>query len=177
VLYYLKRDFSQASDIAAANPGKLAKLRTAFQIEAERNQVLPLVTSNLAALLPQSRPEVTAAAGHYVFAPSDFRYSEGTFPAITNRSWSIDADIDVSSSGGSGVLVMQGGRFSDWGLVMFNGVPTFLYRASDDDRTLVSLAVPAARAFGDHHGGLAFTSDGPGLGRGGNYSIQLERGA
>jgi arylsulfatase A-like enzyme len=176
-LYDLRHDFAQATDIAAAHPGKLAELRATFQGEAARNHVLPLVTSNLAALLPQSRPEVTAAAGHYVFIPSPFRYPEGTFPAIANRSWSIAADLDVLSPGDSGVLVTQGGRFSGWGLVMLKGVPTFLYRASDDDKALVSLAAPTALTIGHHDLALDFTVDGPGLGRGGGYVMRIDGAA
>ena len=173
-LYDLHQDFSQTTDIAAAHPDKLAQLRATFQIEAVRNHVLPLVTSNLAALLPQSRPEMTAAPGRYVFVPSAFRYPEGTFPAIANRSWSIEANLDVLSAGDSGVLATQGGRFSGWALVVLKGVPTFLYRASDDDNALVSLAAPAPLSVGHHDLALEFAVDGPGLARGGGYVMRID---
>ena len=42
-LYYLPDDFSQARDLAADNPDKLAELKELFWSEAERNRVLPLL--------------------------------------------------------------------------------------------------------------------------------------
>ena len=42
-LYYLPDDFSQAHDVAAENPEKLAELKELFWQEAERNRVLPLL--------------------------------------------------------------------------------------------------------------------------------------
>ena len=42
-LYYLPDDFSQARDLAAKNPEKLAELKELFWQEAERNRVLPLL--------------------------------------------------------------------------------------------------------------------------------------
>ena len=42
-LYYLPDDFSQAHDLAAEHPEKLAELKELFWQEAERNRVLPLL--------------------------------------------------------------------------------------------------------------------------------------
>ena len=42
-LYYLPDDFSQAHDLAAEKPEKLAELKELFWQEAERNRVLPLL--------------------------------------------------------------------------------------------------------------------------------------
>ena len=44
-LYYLPDDFSQAHDLAAENPEKLAELKELFWKEAERNRALPLLGS------------------------------------------------------------------------------------------------------------------------------------
>lgn len=173
-LYDLTSDFSQTTDIAAQHPAKLAEMRALFQSEAERNHVLPMLSSNGPVMNPLTRPEVTAQPGRYTFYPSAERYSEGSFPSINNRSWSIDADIDVPATGGDGVLVTQGGRFSGWGLVVLGGVPTFLYRATDRDAALFRLAAPGALATGHHHLTLGFTIDGPGIARGGGYAMQVD---
>ena len=42
-LYYLPDDFSQANDLAAENPEKLAELKELFWEEAEKHNVLPLL--------------------------------------------------------------------------------------------------------------------------------------
>ncbi len=44
-LYYLPDDFTQAKDLAAENPEKLAELKELFWAEAERNRALPLLGS------------------------------------------------------------------------------------------------------------------------------------
>ena len=44
-MYYLPDDFTQANDVAAENPEKLAELKELFWAEAERNRALPLLGS------------------------------------------------------------------------------------------------------------------------------------
>ena len=44
-LYYLPDDFSQANDLAAENPEKLAELKELFWEEAEKHNVLPLLAA------------------------------------------------------------------------------------------------------------------------------------
>jgi hypothetical protein len=172
-LYDLTHDPSQTQDVAAANPAKLAELRSLFQSEGERNRVLPLHPNGLEALLPGIRPELVKA-GSYTYYPSDFRYPEGAFPSINNRSWSIDADLDVPDGGGNGMLVTQGGGFGGWGLVMLKSVPTFLYRATDRDSTLFRLAAGAPLAPGHHHVTVGFLVDGPGFAKGGAYVMRID---
>ncbi|MET0240906.1 MAG: arylsulfatase [Sphingobium sp.] len=173
-LYDLRSDFSQTVDLSARYPEKLAELKAAFQQEAERNHVLPLSSDTLTALLPQSRPEPLAEPGHHVLYPSGFRYTEGTFPSINNRSWTITADLDVPATGGSGVVVTQGGRFSGWGIVMLKGVPTFLYRPDNWDETLFRLAAPQALSPGRHKVEVEFKGDGKGIGSGGGYTMRID---
>jgi arylsulfatase len=44
-LYYLPDDFSQAKDLAAENPEKLAELKELFWEEAEKHNALPLLAA------------------------------------------------------------------------------------------------------------------------------------
>lgn len=172
-LYNLRSDFSQTTDMSSTHPEKLAELRAIFQQEAERNHVFPLSSDTLTALMPQSRPEPLAAPGHHLLYPSSFRYTEGTFPSINNRSWSIKADVEVPAPGGGGVIVTQGGRFSGWGLVMLKGLPTFLYRPDNWDETLFRLTGPHALPVGRHSVEVVFKSDGKGIGSGGAYEMRI----
>jgi arylsulfatase A-like enzyme len=172
-LFDLTRDFSQTQDVSAHYPDKLKELQALFQTEGTRNHVLPFFTKTLQALLPGVRPEIVAP-GSYTYYPSDFRYPEGAFPSINNRSWSIEADLDVPASGGNGVLVTQGGRASGWGLVVLKGVPTFLYRATDRDADLFRLAAPQPVGAGHHHVTVGFTVDAPGFAKGGLYTLSVD---
>lgn len=173
-LYDLHNDSSQTIDVAARYPEKLRALRAVFDAEAKRNHVLPISGDTAHLLLPENRPEVQARAGRYVLVPSHFRYTESTFPNIKNRSWSVDADLDVPATGGNGVLITEGGRFSGWGLVMLRGVPTFIYRTSDTGASLTRLAASAPLAPGAHRVKVNFTIEGVGLGRGGALELVVD---
>jgi arylsulfatase A-like enzyme len=173
-LYDLTKDFSQTEDVAAAHPDKVAELQALWQTEAARNQVLPLAMTNLAAMLPGARPEPLSEPGRHVFHPSADRYPEGIFPGLSNRSWIIDASIEVPAGGAEGVLATQGGRMSGWALTVLKGVPTFLYRTSDRDAALFRLAAPQPLAAGQHKVSIAFTVDGPGFGKGGRFVLNID---
>lgn len=173
-LYNLGKDFSQSTDVSAKYPEKLAELQQKYANEAQRNNVPTKITNTLQAILPYGRPEVTAKSGRHVFYPSTFRYTEGTFPSINNRAWTIEADVDVPASGAEGMLVTQGGRFSGWGLVLLKGVPTFLYRGLDGDEALFRLAAPQPLSAGRHRITVSFTPDRPGIARGGEHELRID---
>lgn len=172
-LYDLNHDSSQTIDLAARYPEKLKELRAAFDAEAARNHVLPMVSDTSHVLLAQSRPEALARPGRYVLVPSAMRYTESTFPNIKNRSWSVEADLDIPAGGGNGVLITEGGRFSGWGLAMLGSVPTFLYRTGDGNAALTRLAGQKL-AQGTHRVKIDFTVDGAGLGRGGIVRLSAD---
>jgi arylsulfatase len=172
LLFDLKADPSQTTDVAAANPDKLAHLRALFDSEAERNHVLPIQSSGYAGLAPQLRPHPAVAAGRYALYPDGWRYGEGVFPSILNRSWSVEAELTAPDGGGEGALVAQGGRFAGWGMLVLKGVPTFVYRTNILET--LRLQAPTPLAAGPHRVGVAFASDGPGVGRGGEYTLSVD---
>lgn len=173
-LYDLGSDSSQTIDLADRLPDKLAEMRHAFDAEARRNQVFPILHNGMMELLPQNRPEVTAREGRFAFYPSDVRYTDGVFPSTPNRSWSVDAQVEVTDPSAGGVLVAQGGRLSGWGLVMLKGIPTFLYRTGESESALTRLAPSAPLAPGTHNITVSFSVDGPGLGRGGALTMLVD---
>jgi arylsulfatase A-like enzyme len=173
-LYDLNRDWTQTTDLAASLPAKAAELKALWQSEATRNNVLPLQIGNMAAMLPGARPEPLSEPGRHVLYPTASRLPEGVFPALGNRSWAIDADVTVPTSGADGMIVTQGGRYSGWGLAVMRGVPTFLYRTSDRPDTLVRIASARPLPPGSHTVRIAFTVDGPGFGKGGMLALSVD---
>ncbi|WP_269430665.1 arylsulfatase [Novosphingobium malaysiense] len=173
-LYDLRRDWSQTTDVAAAHPDKVAELKALWEREATRNNVLPLQYSNFSSMLPGTRPEPLSEPGIHVLYPTDERYPSGAFPAINNRSWTIEADVEVPAGGGEGMLVTQGGRFSGWGLAVLGGKPAFFYRNSDRAQALVRVAAPEPLTAGRHKIAIAFMVDGPGFGKGGTLSLSVD---
>lgn len=173
-LYDLTRDPTQTRDLAAENPDKVATMEALWQSEGARNHVLPLITSNLHAMLPGVRPEPLSDPGSYTFYPSADRYPDGVFPAITNRGWTISAEVEVPEGGAEGVLATQGGLASGWAFVALKGVPTFYYRFNHLDAVLTRLAGTEPLGAGHHRLAVRFTPDGPGFGRGGLLSLQID---
>jgi arylsulfatase len=113
-LYYLPDDFTQAHDLAAGNPEKLAELKEIFWSEAERNRVLPLLggLSIFFGILPPL-PTVT----RFDFYGDVQNVQRGMIPRIYGRSYAIEAQINVPESGAEGVIVANAdeiGGFALW---------------------------------------------------------------
>jgi arylsulfatase len=113
-LYYLPDDFSQAHDLAAQHPGKLAELQELWWAEAERNRVLPLLGGYAIffGLLPPM-PTTT----RLTFAGDVQNVQRGMVPRIAGRSYAIEAELDVPEDGAEGVIVANAdfiGGFALW---------------------------------------------------------------
>lgn len=113
-LYHLSDDFSQARDIAADHPEKLAELKELWWQEAERNRVLPLLgcLSVFYGVLPPL-PTVT----RFAFAGDVQNVQRGMVPRIHGRSYAIEADLVVPEGGAEGVIVANAdfiGGFALW---------------------------------------------------------------
>jgi arylsulfatase A-like enzyme/uncharacterized membrane protein len=113
-LYYLPTDFTQAHDLAAEQPEKLAELKELFWREAERNRVLPLLggLSMFFGILPPL-PTTT----RFTFYGDVQNVQRGMIPRIYGRSYSIEADLLVPDVGAQGVIVANAdsiGGFALW---------------------------------------------------------------
>jgi len=112
-LYYLPDDFSQARNIAAEHPDKLAELKELFWQEAERNRALPLLGSICVfyGILPPL-PTVT----RYTFAGDVQNVQKGLVPRIAGRSYAIEAELNVPDGGAEGVIVANADFIGGWAL-------------------------------------------------------------
>ena len=91
-LYYLPDDFSQAKDLAAENPEKLAELKELFWEEAEKHNVLPLLAafSVFFGILPPM-PTITTQT----FYGDVENIASGMIPRVYGRSYAIEAELSV----------------------------------------------------------------------------------
>ena len=113
-LYYLPDDFSQAHDLAAENPEKLAELKELFWEEAEKHNVLPLLAafSVFFGNLPPM-PTITTQT----FYGDVQNVASGMIPRVYGRSYAIEAELTVPEDGAEGVIVAEAdemGGFSLW---------------------------------------------------------------
>lgn len=170
-LYHVAQDYSEAKDVAALYPAKLKELQAAFLDEARKHKVLPLDPNLATRMLASQRPYAFNGRTDFTFYPGP-RLPDGAFPTLKNRSWTLSSSVDIPQSGAEGMLVTQGGRFGGWGLALFKGVPTFIYKHFSDD--MVRLDGPAALAPGKHRISVEFEYDGPGMGKGGTFVLKID---
>jgi len=101
-LYHLPDDFSQAHDVAADNPAKVAELVDLFWQEAERNRVLPLL-GGFAVFFGMLPPMPTKS--RFTFYGDVQNIQTSMIPRIVGRSYAIEAQVHVPEDGAEGVLV------------------------------------------------------------------------
>jgi arylsulfatase len=160
-LYDLTKDFSQANDIAAEHPDKVAELRKKFVKEAEKYQVFPMDAS-VAARIVAPRPNITAGRNEFVYTHPMVGLPQGDSPALLNSSYTITADIEVPKGGAEGMILTSGGRFAGYGFYLLEGKPVFLWNLIDLKR--IKWEGPEALSPGRHTLEFDFKYDGLGVG-------------
>lgn len=171
-LYHVAEDFSQARDVAASNPAKLAELQALFDEEARKHNFYPISMASMERMSAAGRPDPIAGRDSFRFSGVQTRLTRAEFPRLVNRSWMLTADVDVAGSGG--VIVNQGGRFGGWGLVMLGGRPTFIYKTSVAGDGTFRMQAADALAPGPHRIAVSFAYDGGGYGKGGVFAMTVD---
>ena len=113
-LYYLPDDFSQAKNLAAEHPDKVAELTQLWWQEAERNRVLPLL-GGLAVMFGSLPPLPTIT--RFTFKGDVQNIQRGMVPRIFGRSYAIEARLHIPDGGAQGVIVANAdfiGGFALW---------------------------------------------------------------
>jgi arylsulfatase len=168
-LYHLRDDFSQADDLAAQHPEKLAEMKELFWEEAERNRALPLLggMSIFFGMLPPL-PTVT----RFTFHGDVQNVQRGMVPRIFGRSYAIEAELTVPGSGAEGVIVANGdemGGFALW--VDGEGRLRHSYSMLGVER--YSQVATEALPTGDITVRMQFDADEPKPGAGGTASLYV----
>src|SRR5262249_43938621 len=129
-LYNIDEDFSQANDLAAANPQKLRELQDLWWAEAAKYNVLPLdwrVAERMSAELAR-RPSLGGGDRRtFTYYPGQIGLAPEASPRVLNKSWTLIADVEVPEAGVEGMIVTQGGLEGGYGLYIRDGKPTFVY--------------------------------------------------
>ncbi len=130
-LYDVRHDWTQYSDVAAQNPGKLTELTDLMFAEFARYNVLPLDAS-VATRMVTPRPSMSGGRKEFVYSGEPVTgIPRGTAPSVLNTSYAITAQIEVPQAGGDGMIVTDGGRFGGYGLYLLKGKPVFLWNLLD----------------------------------------------
>jgi arylsulfatase A-like enzyme len=170
---YAPDDWTQAHDIAAEQPEKLAELQRLFLIEAGKYNVLPLDDRRFERFNPDlaGRPQLVKGTSQLLFGRMG-RLSENSIVVIKNKSHAITAQIEVPEGGANGVIVSQGGAFGGFVLYAKDGTPAYCYNLFGLQRFKVygDGPIPA----GEHQVRVEFAYDGGGLGKGGTATLYVD---
>lgn len=166
-LYNLDEDFSEATDLAAKHPEKLAELKKLFWEEAEKYHVTPLM-GGLATMYGFAPP--SAERTKFTFYPGTENVSSGMIPHTYNRSHTITADLEIPKAGAEGVIVAEADMMGGYSLYIQNGKLHFTYSLVGlQVTTLTSTeAVPVGKVTVKYE----FVADQPGkMGTGGKGKL------
>jgi len=173
-LYHVEEDWTQAEDLAAKMPDKLRDMQQRFIMEAEKYRVFPLDDTRLARFMsakPSYSPGRTVFTYAGEIANVPFPGIAGA-PNLLNRSYTISVEIIVPQGGAEGMLVTDGGRFGGHGFYLLEGKPVFTSNLLQLD--VMKWQAAEALAPGKHTLEFDWKYDGPGLGKGGTGSLQVD---
>jgi arylsulfatase len=115
-LYHTDVDRSEVHNLAAEHPEKLRELVALWFAEAGANGAFPLDDRSALEIMLTPRPILSPARNRYVYFPDCAEVPETQAVNLRNRSFSIGVLLDISESGGNGVLIAQGSRFGGYSL-------------------------------------------------------------
>ena len=156
-LYDLAADFSQADDLAAKEPERLAKMKELFLVEAKANKALPIGGG----LWTRFHPEdvISSPYKSWRFDATTTRMPEFTAPGLGKRSNHVTVDVEVGKEA-SGVLYAMGGASGGVTLFMDKGQLVYEYNMLIIERTTTKS--DAKIASGKHKIEVAETIARPG---------------
>jgi arylsulfatase A-like enzyme len=173
-LYDVRSDFSQAHDLAAQQPEKLAELQQVFLDEAVRNHVLPIDDRRSERFDPviAGRPDALRGRTSLTVYPGMTGMMENAFVNVKGVRHMVTAEIEVADAAAQGVIIAQAGRFGGWALYAKDGRVHHEYNFFGLERTKVAATEPLAP--GRHTIEYEFVPDEAKHGTGGKSLLRID---
>lgn len=143
-LYNLTKDFSQADDLAAREPARLANMKKRFLAEAKANKALPIGGGMWTRLHPED--VISSPYKSWRFDADTNRMPEFTAPGVGKRSNHVTIDVETGENA-SGVLYALGGASGGMTVYMDKGQLVYEYNMLIIERTRLTSegTIPAGR--------------------------------
>lgn len=138
-LYDVASDFSQADDLAAKDPARLADMKALFLHEAEANKAFPLGAGIWLRIHPEDRIKTTYAS--WQFDGSTRRMPEFTAPGLGRESNRVEVELEAAANA-SGVLYALGGASGGLALYVDRGTLVYEYNMMIIERYTARAAGP-----------------------------------
>ncbi|MGH7325438.1 MAG: arylsulfatase [Candidatus Rokuibacteriota bacterium] len=160
-LYHTDEDFSECRDLADTQPERLRELIDRWWVDAGANQVLPLDDREYERVAEAVRAR---ARSRYVYYPDMARIDRLSAPDVTDRSWSVAAEVEIPASGVEGVVLAMGTRFAGYVLYVKDGRCAYEYVYSQSVQHVIGSDIPVPPGRVELR--YEFTRTGPRRGRG-----------
>ena len=136
-LYNIAKDFSEAKDLAAENPAKLAELKAEFVKEGTRNGVFPLLP------LPFAAPSlISPRQTSFTWQASISGLPVAAQPALANRAHRFEIAIKGDAAKGQGALIAHGGRLGGYVLYAKDGRLAFENNVFNRQHEVITASQP-----------------------------------
>ncbi|GAA4206885.1 arylsulfatase [Actinocatenispora rupis] len=158
-LFHTDVDRSEAHDVAAEHPDKVAQLKELWMAEAKRNNVLPLndmavVGPDLEKFLQMEFKVPVPPSGQYTYYPGTSEIPERSAANVHGVSYKVLAQVEVTEET-EGVIFAHGSRFGGHALFLLDGELVYAYNfLGIPPETRISAAAPKP---GRHVVGVEFT--------------------
>ena len=123
-LYNITKDFSEANDLAANDPKRLAQMQKTFDEQAKANKVYPLGAGIYLRLHPEDRIKTPYTS--WQFDATTTRMPEFTAPGLGRESSRVTIEAEIGDNA-SGVLYALGGSGGGLTLYMDKGHLVYEY--------------------------------------------------
>ena len=138
-LYDIRSDFSEANDLAAREPERLARMQALFLAEAKDNQVFPVGAGLWTRLHPEDRIKVPYT--HWDFDSTTTRLPEFAGPGLGRESNRVVVNLEADAQA-SGVIYALGGIAGGLTVFMDKGVLVYEYNMMMIERYIGRSAAP-----------------------------------
>ena len=155
-LYHQDEDFTQAKDLAASRPDKLAELQALWWERARQFKVLPLDDRGRERWVDPTRPPAFETRERYRYYPGTSPVPSNTRPVLLNRSHRIVANIAIQPGLTDGTLCGVGSAIGGWALFVKDGHVCYAHNALK--MTYDLLRAPLPLAPGSHRVEFEFTA-------------------
>lgn len=169
-LYDTDTDWTQARNVAASHPEKVAALKRLFEEVAGANQVL--LDNDRMQRMREGLPERNSTPA-VVYPGSMPPLLPDAAVKVLNRSHTVTVHVTIDSADSTGALVSQGARADGgWSLYLHRGRLVYCHSIADLHVYAVRSAVPIPA--GSHQIRMRFDYDGGGLGKGAAIRLSVD---
>ncbi len=137
-LYHQASDYSQAHDVAADHPERLAALVERWWDEARRHNVLPLDDRGRDRFIDPTRPAASEQRDRYRYFPGTTPVPNPALPRILNCAHAVTAHVTLNRPDDEGILASQGAELAGWVLFIDQGRPRYVHNVLRIEFTEVS---------------------------------------